>query len=548
MSSGATNGQDRILLIELSPSVPNLGRFLVMPRFGMLAIASVLAEKTRYRVKLLFEPYTGPITPESVAAENPRYVMLNGLTTTSGENETFVGRFRELTRGTVPVITGGEHASMFPESARRYSDFIFAHEGDKGVLSLLEALEQGDPLTRDSLLSRVPGLHYRGPDGAWKFNPGAERIKEIDYRYDLSVVEGAEQASKRFRTACMPVQTSRGCTYCCSFCSWLTLYGKSGYYVRPIDDVIHDIVHTVEYTGIRDFIVTDNLFAGDPAYAEELAFRLKRAFEGRETKPRLTVLMRADQFADGPVALSDRLIRMLAEAGMANVSLGLESISNTSLLQMNKKADLPMYYLASERLRKHGIGMLATFVAGFDGDRYEDVVNISEFSDRFGLFTSQVYARSITTGTVDELLNGQRILHGALDRYRNGHGVWFMPALMLPSELQHAIFESCFRFHKKGGASRKLALRAFQSIWAGMQPHYEALRRIEREILVPEGIYREGVSGGYMLESKTLNALYMDEERYGNFQARCGSIFRETEPARFHRPVPVPEAIAASMA
>jgi radical SAM superfamily enzyme YgiQ (UPF0313 family) len=258
--------------------------------------------------------------------------------------------------------------------------------------------------------------------------------------------------------------------------------------------------------------------------------------------------MRADQFADGPGALSDRLIRMLSEAGMANVSLGLESISNTSLLQMNKKADLPMYYLASERLRKHGIGMLATFVAGFDGDRYEDVLNISEFADRFGLFTSQVYARSITTGTVDELLNGQRILHGALDRYKNGHGVWFMPALMLPSELQHAIFESCFRFHKKGGASRKLALRAFQSIWAGMQPHYEALRRIEREILVPEGIYRESVTGGYMLASKVLNALYTDEGRYGDFQTRCSRIFLESEPARRTSPVPVMQGNAALMA
>jgi anaerobic magnesium-protoporphyrin IX monomethyl ester cyclase len=519
-----------------------------MPRFGLLAIASVLAEKTRYRVKLLFEPYTGPITPESVAAENPRYVMLNGLTTTSGENETFVGRFRELTRGTVPVITGGEHASMFPESARRYSDFIFAHEGDEGVLTLLEALEQGDPLTRDSLLSRVPGLHYRGLDGAWKFNPDAARIKEIDFRYDLSVVEGAEQASKRFRTACMPLQTSRGCTYCCSFCSWLTLYGKSGYYVRPIDDVIHDIVHTVEYTGIRDFIVTDNLFAGDLAYAEELAFRLKRAFEGRETKPRLTVLMRADQFADGPGALSDRLIRMLSEAGMANVSLGLESTSSRSLLQMNKKVDLAKYYLASERLRKHGIGMLATFVAGFDGDTYEDVVNISEFGDRFGLFTIQVYARTIMPGSTDDLLSAPRNLPDRLDRYYNGHGVCSLPGSMLPSDLQRGIFEAAFRFHRKGNGSRKLALRAFQSIWAGMRPHYEALQRIEREILVPEGIYRERVTGGYTLQSKALDALYMDEGRYGQFRSRCATIFREAEPASVHTPVPVPQANVASLA
>ena len=548
MSGNATNGQDRILLIELSPSVPNLGRFLVMPRFGLLAIASVLAEKSRYRVKLLFEPFTGPITPEFVAAENPRCVMLNGLTTSSGENERFVARFRELTRGTVPVVTGGEHASMFPESARRYSDYIFAHEGDEGVLALLEALEQKDPLTRDSLLSRVAGLHYRGPDGAWKFNPDAVRIKEIDFRYDLSVVEGAEHASKRFRTACMPVQTSRGCVHCCSFCSWLTLYGKSGYYVRAIDDVIHDIVHTVEYTGIRDFIVTDNLFAGDAAYAEELAFRLKRAFEGRDTKPRLTVLMRADQFAGGPGALTDRLIRMLSEAGMANVSLGLESTSSRSLLQMNKKVDLAKYYLASERLRKHGIGMLATFVAGFDGDTYEDVVNISEFGDRFGLFTIQVYARTIMPGSTDDLLSAQRNLPDRLDRYYNGHGVCSLPGSMLPSDLQRGIFEAAFRFHRMGNGSRKLALRAFQSIWAGMRPHYEALQRIEREILVPDGIYRERVTGGYTLQNKALDAMYMDEERYRQFRSRCAAIFREAEPENVRIPLPIHQANVASLA
>jgi hypothetical protein len=548
LSLNTVNGQDRILLIELSPSVPNLGRFLVMPRFGLLAIASILSEKTRYRVKLLFEPYTGPITPESVAAENPRYVMLNGLTTTSGENGTFVDRFRELTRGTVPIITGGEHASMFPEDARRYSDFIFAHEGDEGVLSLLEALEQADPLIRDSLLSRVPGLHYRGPDGAWKSNSVAVRIKDIDFRYDLSVVEGVERASKRFRTASMPVQTSRGCTYCCSFCSWLTLYGKSGYYVRPIDDVIHDIVHTVEYAGIHDFIVTDNLFAGDPAYAEELAFRLKRAFEERETKPRLTVLMRADQFAEGPGALPDRLIRMLAEAGMANVSLGLESTNSRSLLQMNKKVDLAKYYLASERLRKHGIGMLATFVAGFDGDTYEDVVNLSEFGDRFGLFTIQVYARGITPGSTDDLLSAQRNLPDRLDRYFNGHGVCILPGSMLPSDLQRGIFEAAFRFHRMGNGSRKLALRAFQSIWAGMQPHYAALRRIEREILLPEGIYRERVTGRFTLQSEALNALYMDEGRYDRFRSRCATIFREEEPASLHTHVPASRTNAATSA
>jgi hypothetical protein len=215
---------------------------------------------------------------------------------------------------------------------------------------------------------------------------------------------------------------------------------------------------------------------------------------------------------------------------------------------MNKRVDLAKYYLASERLRKHGIGMLATFVAGFDGDTYEDVVNISEFGDRFGLFTIQVYARGITPGSTDDLLSAPRNLPDRLDRYFNGHGVCILPGSMLPSDLQRGIFEAAFRFHRLGNGARKLALRAFQSIWVGMRPHYEALQRIEREILVPEGIYRERVTGGYTLQSRALDALYMDDGRYGQFRSRCATIFRESEPAGVRIPVPVPRANVASSA
>jgi hypothetical protein len=64
---------------------------------------------------------------------------------------------------------------------------------------------------------------------------------------------------------------------------------------------------------------------------------------------------------------------------------------------------------------------------------------------------------------------------------------------------------------------------------------------------VPEGIYRENVTGRYMLESNVLNALYMDKERYENLQTRCARIFRESEPVRGTFPVPVLQPKSASM-
>lgn len=538
MAQSPANSLGKILLIELLPTVPNLGRFIVMPRYGLLAIASVLAERTDYEVKLLFEPYVGSIDADKIAQEEPRFVLVNGLTTTAHDNEMFLTRLRDRLGNSVPFIAGGEHVTMLPEDAKRYADYLLAYEGDETVVQLLEALEEKDPISRDSLLSQIPGLHYRDLSGKWRFNREVARVQNIDYRYDFSVVPGSESAAARFRTAHIPLQTSRGCKHSCSFCSWISLYGKSGYYVRPVEDVLYDIIHTVEYTGVRNFIVSDNLFGGDVAYTEEMMHRILRAFEGRNDKPVFTVLSRADQFVGGNGAFPEKTIKLMARGGVANVSLGLESISERSLLQMRKKADLDVFTAAAERIRKNGIGILATFVAGFDGDSYRDVVSIAEFGEKIGLFTIQVYARNITPGTVDEILAKHRHLPGVLNKYRNGHVVNTFPSQMLPSDLQRAIFEAAFRFHGREGTNRYPALRAFQMIWGSINPHYEGLLRLEKEILIPEGIYRRSGSG-YMVDEKALYALTEDEERFRAFARKAEAIFLEADRAVTGQVIPM---------
>jgi anaerobic magnesium-protoporphyrin IX monomethyl ester cyclase len=538
MPQSPANSIGKILLIELNPTVPSLGRFIVMPRYGLLAIASILAERTGYEVKLLFEPYVGPIDAERIAREDPRFILVNGLTSAAPDNERVVESLRELLGDEIPVIAGGEHATMYPDEAMRYADYVLGYEGDETVVLLLEALEEKDPISRDSMLSQIPGLSYRDLSGRWRFNREGKRVQKIDYRYDFSVVPGSDSAAKRFRTAHIPIQTSRGCKFSCSFCSWISLFGKAGYILRPVDDVLHDILHTIAYTGVRNFIVTDNLFAGDIAYTEELMHRILRAFEGRSDKPSLTVLCRADQFAGRNGSIPEKTVRLMAKGGVANVSLGLESISNRSLLQMRKRAGLQEYHAAAECLRRNGIGMLATFVAGFDGDSYEDVVNIAEFGERLGLFTIQPYARGITPGTIDEILSGSRIIPRRLNKYFNGHCVSVLPAQMLPSDLQRGIFEAAFRFHRMGEGKRKPALRVFQFLWNAIQPHYQGLLRLEREVLVPEGIYRQN-GAGYLLNEKNLHALTEDEDRYRAYAEKAEAIFLEADRAASGKVIPI---------
>lgn len=525
----ARGSRGTIVLVELYPRMPNIGRFIITPRYGMLAVGSALAERSGYEVVSLFEPYVGKIRPEDVAEMAPVCVMTNGLTTTAPDNEAFFGRFRELTRGTIPVVAGGEHATMYPEDAKAYADYLLAFEADESVFSFLEALREPDPISRDDLFSQVPGLHYRGRDGEWRFNSEVARVANIDYRYDLSILRGAEGAGRRLRATSIPLQTSRGCRHICSFCSWVSLFGKPGYRLRSPADVVHDVVHAMEYVGTRNFIVCDNLFAGDGAHMEELMGRLVAKFDGKTERPCLTVCMRADQFCGGPGSLSDRQVALMARAGVSVVSFGLESTSERSLLQMRKGMTTGKYLSAAETLRRHGISYLGTFVSGFDGDTVEDIAGIAEFAERMGLFTIQVYARSVTPGTTDMILSGHRVMPGRPNRYANGHGAWFLPALMLPSRLQEAIFDVTLRFHE-GVSSRKPALRVFSTIWDRLQPHLKALRRIEGEILLPMGIYREGRQG-FHLDEDRLHRVCEDPMLLARYKSACAGIFREAEAA-----------------
>lgn len=497
-----------------------------MPRYGLLAIASILSDRTDYDVTLLFEPYVGTIDAGRIAREEPRYVLINGLTTSAPDNEAFVSRLRELMRGEVTVIAGGEHATMFPEDAARYADYVVIYEGDETILRLLDALEKSDLPTRERALAEIPGLAFRDSSGAWRHNAAAQRVESIDYRYDFRLVEGAKDAAARFRLAQVPLLTSRGCRHYCSFCAWISLYGKVGYYLRPAGDVLHDIVHTMEYTGIRNFMVVDNLFGGDVDYAEDLLRRIAGTFEGRTERPTFTVLCRADQFAGGPNVFTDAFLRTMRKAGVTHVSLGLESINPKSLLQMRKSSDVAQYFGAAERIRRFGLHVAATFVTGFDGDRREDVLGIADFAERIGCFTIQIYARNIAPGTLDDVLSDYRIIPGCQDRFRNGHTVNIFPSLMLPSDLQKALFDAASAFYDGKDPQKRLVGRIYRQIWKGIRPHYEALKRIETDILLPERIYVQDGADGYRLRDKEIQALAEDPERHSRLEERIRGIFR----------------------
>jgi radical SAM superfamily enzyme YgiQ (UPF0313 family) len=271
-------------------------------------------------------------------------------------------------------------------------------------------------------------------------------------------------------------------------------------------------------------MVVDNLFGADLTYTAELLSEIDRHFAEYPRKPTFTVLCRADQFLDGPTSFPDDFIALMRRAGIWNISMGLESVENDTLEDMRKKADVSVYRRAAERLRHHGFKMSASFIAGYADDTVESVRGIAAFATELDCFTIQLYCPAITPKTKDWNRLLFRKIPGCPERYLNGHSVSTFPRRMLPSALQEALFDTARDFCAQAEPQKRIVGRIYEKTRRATQPFLECLRRIESQILIPRGIYRER-NGRFELDEDRLWTLFADVDAYALFIEDVGGMF-----------------------
>lgn len=122
--------------------------------------------------------------------------------------------------------------------------------------------------------------------------------------------------------------------------------------------------------GFDRFFFVDNTFNFPPAYAEALCDRIIAA--------KLNIRWRCIIY---PARLSERLVRKMARAGCAEVSLGYESGSDKILKILNKRFDSQEVIQTSGRLKKYGITQMGFLMFGAPGESRETVMESLHFAD-----------------------------------------------------------------------------------------------------------------------------------------------------------------------
>jgi len=263
-----------------------------------------------------------------------------------------------------PVVLGGAGYSIFPESALAYlgADMGIQGEGETAFVALLQRLAQ------EADLSDVPGLYLRGegPQGQRRFETELDALP-IPTPGMMPLPDPTRKGE-----IWLPFQTRRGCPLRCSYCSTPAIEGCR--IRRRSPRRVAAALGQWREAGFSRVYFVDNTFNMPSSYAEDLC----RVLRDRD----LGLSWRAIVY---PKNLTPRLARLMKAAGCTEVSLGVESGSETILRSMNKRFGIEDVRRTSHLLKAEGIRQMGFLLLGGPGETRHTVEESLSFVDSLPL-------------------------------------------------------------------------------------------------------------------------------------------------------------------
>jgi anaerobic magnesium-protoporphyrin IX monomethyl ester cyclase len=319
-------------------------------------------------------------TVERLVAEHaPDVVGLSVMTFQRATARRIIALVRSL-KPDVRVVVGGYDPSLAPEAWTHPDagvDIIVRGEGDITFRETIRALENGGDLRT------IDGIWYR--DGALMRRNAARHIAGLagdDVRLpnrSARVLSGYTMLGRPIDV----VETSRGCTFDCSFCSIIEMRGRN-FHRFSIERVIADISDAVARGARCIFIVDDNITLDVPRF-EELCSAIIRARLNRIDY--LVQAMTASIASHG-----DRLAALMKQTGFRYVFLGIENVVDEDLAFLKARAKNSRHkhgqrtntaVAAVDLLHRHGMLVVGGLIIGNPDDRRESISANLEFARRY---------------------------------------------------------------------------------------------------------------------------------------------------------------------
>jgi radical SAM superfamily enzyme YgiQ (UPF0313 family) len=354
-------------------------------------------------------------------------VGLTAFTSTAPRAYEIAAIYRE--KG-IKTVMGGIHASMVPEESMQFVDAVVQGEAEPVWAQVISDFESGT-------LKRL----YK--------SPFAKEINQPKPRRDL------------FHPGyiCAGLQTTRGCPMNCSFCS-VSAFNGQHYRFRPVDDVLDELEEVPQKFV---FFVDDNIIG----QSRESKERARQLFEGiiRRGIKKLWISQSSINFAD-----DEALLKLAYRSGCRMIFLGIEAESEDQLKEANKKLNLSRgsntYRQVFRKIHKHGIGVIAGFIFGWDSDTPDTIMQRARFAVNCGADSFQTSVLTPLPGTqlFEKIVSENRLI------YTNFPNDWqrydyFEPTIKHPVFSSENLYDSISKAIRHIFSPWNIILRNMKTLW-----------------------------------------------------------------------------------
>ncbi len=254
----------------------------------------------------------------------------------------------------VPIVWGGIHPTISPETCLPYTDYVCMGEGERTAVELAGALTEG------RAIDQIGNLAYRTGTGDVRHNSLYPLIDNLDElpSYDHVPVNGFVQRRNglirpidtklqrkygRHRGVVYDSMASRGCPFACTYCCnnvISQIYGTRKTRRRSVENVILEIERAIRsYPDIQLINFQDDCFI---ACSREWLIRFCDDYQARIKKP--------FQIRAIPGFLDRERLAWLKDVGLVWVLIGLESGSDRVCREVYNRKLLRKDFLEATRL------------------------------------------------------------------------------------------------------------------------------------------------------------------------------------------------------
>ncbi|MDD4603191.1 MAG: radical SAM protein [Bacteroidales bacterium] len=320
---------------RITREIPYLFANTLFAPHAVAAVAALTPEE--HQVEIHDEYSRGPADP--ILQKNTYDIIGISITSNQLKRSLYLAQFAKKHQPESLVVVGGIGVENLVAKNPDNIDVVFHGEAEETWPRFLEDIKTGKYLPVYKNVAK--------PDMTKTPAPRWELLRDDLPGYTAALV-----------------QTTRGCPFDCSFCDVIYTYGRKPR-SKTIPQVLEEVKRLSTLKTKMIFIADDN-FAGDKKYTKALLKELIPLNNSFRTPIEFLTQI------DITIATDEELLTLLADCNFQAVMIGIESVSEASLKDLNKQQNLRVSISeAVKKIQSYGIIVLAHMIIGADSDDQE---------------------------------------------------------------------------------------------------------------------------------------------------------------------------------